>query len=60
MKILCGTDIIEVEKLYFKFIQNENKILLEIYDEENLYKSVEYDNIEELNVKLNKKIKVFI
>jgi len=60
IKNILKTDIIEVEKLYFKFIQNENKILLEIYDEENLYKSVEYDNIEELNVKLNKKIKVFI
>lgn len=60
IKNILKTDIIELEKLYFKFIQNESKILLEIYDEENLYKSVEYDNIEELNVKLNKKIKVFI
>lgn len=60
IKNILKTDIVELGKLYFKFIQSESKILLEIYDEENLYKSVEYDNIEELNVKFNKKIKVFI
>ena len=32
----------------------------EIYDEENIYKTVEFTKIEELNVKQNKKIKVFI
>lgn len=60
IKNILKTDIIELEKIYFKFIQEENHILLEIYDEENIYKTIKLDKIEELNVKLNKKIKVFI
>jgi len=60
IKNILKTDIIELEKMYFKFIKKEDKILLEIYDEEDLYKTIELKNIEELNVKLNKKIKVFI
>lgn len=60
IKSILQTDIIELEKIYFKFIQKENKIILEIYDEDNIYKTLEFSTIEELNVKLNKKIKVFI
>ena len=60
IKNILQTDIIELEKMYFKFIQKEDKIILEIYDEENIYKTVEFTKIEELNVKQNKKIKVFI
>ena len=60
IKNILQTDIIELEKIYFKFIQKENKIILEIYDEDNIYKTLEFSTIEELNVKLNKKIKVFI
>lgn len=60
IKNILKTDIIELEKMYFKFKQNENHIILEIYDEENLYSTIEYERIEELNVKLNKKIKIFI
>jgi len=60
IKNILKTDIIELEKLYFKFIQKENNIVLEIYDEDNLYKTIEFSNIQELIVKLNKKIKVFI
>lgn len=60
IKNILKTDIIELEKIYFKFIQKENKIILEIYDEDNIYNTIEFSAIEELNVKLNKKIKVFI
>lgn len=52
--------MIDLETMYFKFIKKEDKFLLEIYDEENIYKTLEIPMIEELNVKLNKKIKVFI
>lgn len=57
---ILQTDIIELEKMSFKFMKNEDKIILEIFDEENKYKTLEFDHIEELNVKLNKKVKIFI
>lgn len=60
IKNILQPDIIELEKIYFKFIKSTDKILLEIYDEENIYKTVELIDIKELNVKFNKKIKVFI
>lgn len=60
IKNILHTDIIELEKMYFKFIAKEDKLLLEIYDEENMYNTLEIPNIQELNVKLNKKVKVFI
>lgn len=60
IKNILQTDIIELEKMYLKFIFKDGKILLEIYDEENIYNTIEIQNIEEFNVKANKKIKVFI
>lgn len=60
VKNILQTDIIELEKIYLKIIVKEGKTLLEIYDEENMYNTIEMQNIEELNVKPNKKIKVFI
>ena len=43
-----------------KIIQKNDKTVLEIYDEENLSRTIELSDIKELNVKLNKKIRVFI
>ena len=60
IKNILQTDIIELEKMYLKFILKDGKTLLEIYDEENMYNTIEIQNVEELNVKPNKKIKVFI
>lgn len=60
IKNILQTDIIELEKMHLKFILKEGKTLLEIYDEENMYNTIEIQNVEELNVKPNKKIKVFI
>lgn len=57
---ILKTDIIELEHIYFKFIQNQDKITLEIYDEENICKVTEFCKTDALNVKMNKKIKVFI
>jgi len=59
IKNILQTDIIELEKIYFKFIQENGKLFLEIYDEDNIFKTIELGKIEELNVKINKKIKVF-
>lgn len=60
IKNIFDTDIIELEKIYLKFIQKQETTVLEIYDEENLYKEIDLPKIEELNVKLNKKNKVVI
>lgn len=57
---ILKTDIIELEHIYFKFIPNQDKITLEIYDEENICKVTEFCKTDELNIKMNKKIKVFI
>ena len=60
LKNILNTDIIELEKIYLKIKTEEEKTVLEIYDEENVYKILELPKAKELNVKLNKKIKVFI
>ena len=57
---ILQTDIIELEHIFLKFIQKNDKTVLEIYDEENLSRTIELSDIKELNVKLNKKIRVFI
>ncbi len=60
IKNIFQTDIIELEKIYFKFTPQVDGIDLTMYDEESTYKIVKYKEIKELNVKFNKKIKVFI
>lgn len=60
LKNILNTDIIELEKIYLKIQSKDENTILEIYDEENDYKTLELPKVEELNVKLNKKIKVFI
>ena len=57
---ILQSDIIELEHIFLKFIQKNDKTVLEIYDEENLSRTIELSDIKELNVKLNKKIRVFI
>ena len=54
------SDIIELEKIYLKIFDNKGKIKLEIYDENTMYKTIEMNTIKGLNVKPNKRIKVFI
>jgi len=60
VKNIFETDIIELSKIQFKLIKKDEKQILEIYDENNLYKTIELSEIKELNVKLNKKYKVII
>lgn len=59
IKKILQTNIIELKNMFFKFVKQE-QIVLQIYDEKNIYKTCKLSNIKELNVKLNKKIKVFI
>ena len=60
LKNIFQPEIIELEKIHFKLMKKDNILLLDIYDEDTQYKSVELTNIGEINVKMNKKIKVFI
>lgn len=60
IKNIFDTDIIELSKIQFKFINKKEGIVLEIYDEKNIYKTIELFEIKELNVKFNKKYKIII
>ena len=60
VKPIFQTDILELEKISFKFMKQNNKIILDIYDEETLYQTIEFKEIEEFRARFNKKIKLFI
>lgn len=60
LKYIFQSDIIELEKIYIKVHQNKEKTVLDILDEDTLYRTIEIDKVKELNIKQNKKIKVFI
>lgn len=60
IKNIFDTDIIELSKIQFKFINKKEGIFLEIYDEKNIYKTIELSAIKELNIKFNKKYKIII
>lgn len=59
-KNIFEINVIELEKVFLKFIPNEDKTILEIYDEDNLYKTIQLKQIQDINVKYNKKIKFVI
>jgi len=52
--------IINLEKISIEFKNKGEKTLLKIYDEDVLDNIIEMDAIEELKIKCNKKIKIFI
>lgn len=55
---MLNTRIIDLEKVYFEIQKKDEKTIIRIYDENNL-ELEEYADIKEVNVKLNKKIKLF-
>lgn len=55
---VLNTRIIDLEKVYFEIQKKDEKTIIRIYDENNL-ELEEYADIKEVNVKLNKKIKLF-
>ena len=59
MSKILESKIIDLEKISIEFKKRKEEILLNIYDDNVIDSSIEYKNIEELNVKLNKKIKIF-
>ena len=57
---ILKTNIINFDNIYIKFEKENNKIVIKVYDEINNFEDLEYDDIEELNIKFNKKIKLFL
>ena len=60
IRTIFSTNTIELEKTSLKINQAEDKTIIEVYDEEVLSETIDINKTKELNVKENKKIKVFI
>lgn len=56
---ILSYNIIELEDVSLEFKKHDKNIVLTIYDDETIEDSIIYDGNEELNVKFNKKIKLF-
>lgn len=57
---ILDTKIIDLEKIELELQKTHEKFILNIYDENTLEKTLEYDNIEECTLKQNKKVKLFV
>ena len=60
IKNVFQTDIIKLEKIHLKINKEQNKYILEIYEEENKTANISFENLAELNIAENKKVKLFI
>ena len=60
MEEIFDTNMIDLEDIVLEFKKKNDKIILNIYEDEILNRYIEYDKIEDLNVKYNKKFKLFI
>jgi len=56
---ILNYNIIEIEDVNLHFKKHDKNIVLTIYDEDTIEDTIIYDGKEELNVKFNKKIKLF-
>lgn len=56
---ILNYNIIELEDLSLEFKKHDKNIVLTIYDDDTIEDSIIYDGNEELNVKFNKKMKLF-
>ena len=56
---ILSSNIIDLEDIYLEFKKKDDKILLDIYDDNIIDNTTEYDAKADLNIKLNKKIKLF-
>lgn len=57
---ILSSNIIDLEEMYLEITKRDNKIIIDIYDDNMIQNSIEYESKEELNVKFNKKIRLFI
>lgn len=56
---ILSYNIIELEDVSLEFKKHDKNIVLTIYDDDTIEDSIIYDGSEELNVKFNKKMKLF-
>ena len=56
---ILSYNIIDLDDITIEFKKHEKNIILNIYEENVIEDSIIYDSKEELNVKFNKKIKLF-
>ena len=56
---ILSYNIIELEDVNLEFKKHDKNIVLTIYDDETIEDTIIYDISEELNVKFNKKVKLF-
>ena len=52
--------IIDLEKVQIEAVKEDNKIVFNIYDDKAIEGSISFTKVEELNIKYNKKIPLFI
>ena len=56
---ILNYNIIDLEDVNLEFKKHDKNIVLTIYDDETIEDTIIYDAKEDLNVKFNKKIKLF-
>ena len=57
---ILDSNIIDLDELNIEFKKKDGKILLNIYDDNMIDKTIEYDETEDINIKYGKKIKLFV
>lgn len=57
---ILDTNIIELENIELQFKAENYQIILKIFDEENIEKTMQYDTIEGLTARIGKKFRLFI
>ena len=57
---ILETKIIDLDEMNIEFTKQDGKIILNIFDDNMIDKSIEYDENEDINIKQGKKIKLFI
>ncbi len=57
---ILDTAIVELENIELLFKAENYQIILRIFDEENMEKTIEYDTIEGLTARMNKRFRLFI
>lgn len=57
---IINIGIIDLENIYVEIKKKENMLIIDIYEDKSLEKTITDFNIKDLNIKLNKKIKLFV
>ena len=57
---ILSNNIIDLDEMYLEFRKKEEKTELTIYDDNMIDKTIEYNERLDLNIKLNKKTRLFV